>query len=275
MLPKKSIEYLYSEEFFVTVDKAAKGYWRTQTGFSCIGVPKDRNMLLYLDGCCAEYTLKNGDKLFAESGDIVYCPIGCEYALRFSNFASKNSHTIGINFYLYDRENQPFILANQVTIFQTDDTIYKSLFTKVDNYSEAAVPCPAKMKAAMYDILGNLSAHYRNKDISENKYNIIAKGITHLESDITQDLDISEIAKMCNVSEVYFRKLFKQYAGVSPMEYKMDMKIARAKHYLQFEDLNIKEVADLLSFTDPTYFAKQFKKRCGMTPLQYRSCIKK
>ncbi len=275
MLQRKSIEDLYSEEYFVTVANAAKSYWRTQTSFSCIGSPKDRNMLLYLDGCQAEYTLRNGQKLLAESGDIVYTPIGSEYTVRFFNFVSRKSNTIGVNFFLYDKNDASFVMTEQATVFTTKDSVYKSLFTKIDNYSEAAVPCPAKMKAALYDMIGNLSAHYRNKDIRENKFNIIAKGIAYLESDIKQELDISQIAKMCNVSEVYFRKLFKQYAGVSPVEYRINMKIERAKQYLQFEDLSVQEIADLLSFTDPTYFTKQFKKHCGMTPLQYKNHIRK
>ncbi len=270
MLKKRSIGELYSADYSVTVINAAKSYWRTQNSFSCIGLPKDRNMLLYLDGCRAEYTMKDGSKLYAEAGDIVYTPINCEYSVCFLDFADQNSNTVGVNFYLYDKNSNPFVLTDRIRIFSTKDTNYKVLFSKIDSYSEAAVPCYAKMKAAMYDILGNLSAHYRNKKIREKKYSIISKGIDYLESDTEQELSISEIAAMCNVSEVYFRKLFKQYSGVSPVEYKINIKIERAKQYLQFEELSIKEIADRLSFTDTTYFVKQFKKNCGMTPLQYK-----
>ncbi len=274
MLKKRSVGELYSAEYSVAVINAAKSYWRTQNSFSCIGFPKDRNMLLYLDGCKAEYTMKDGSKLYAEAGDIIYTPINCEYSVVFSGFEDKNSNTIGVNFYLYDENSQPFVLTDRIRIFSVRDANYKVLFAKMDNYSEAAVPCPAKMKAAMYDILGNLSTHYRNKKIREKKYSIISKGIAYLESDTEQELSISEIARMCNVSEVYFRKLFKQYSGVSPVEYKINIKIERAKQYLQFEDLSIKEIADRLDFTDTTYFVKQFKKNCGMTPLQYKKHIK-
>ena len=31
--------------------------------------------------------------------------------------------------------------------------------------------------------------------------------------------DIGDLARMCNVSPIYFRKLFTEYAGVTPMQY--------------------------------------------------------
>lgn len=270
MLKIKTIGELYNTEYSIEVVNCLKGYWRTQNSFSCIGTPKDRNMLLYLDGCKAEYTMKNGTKLQAVSGDMVYSPIGCEYSLRFFDFDSKHSKTYGINFYLFDQDYKPFVLSDHILIFGAGDTNYKLLFSKVNNYSEVAIPCPAKMKSGMYDILGNLSMDFRSRSLSEKRFSIISKGIAYLESDTEQKLSIGEIAQMCNVSECYFRKMFKEYSGTSPAEYRINNKIARAKSYLCHESLTVAEISDLLGFTNTAYFTKQFRTRVGMTPTEYR-----
>lgn len=115
-----------------------------------------------------------------------------------------------------------------------------------------------------------MSAHCRRENIELQKFQLISKGILYLEENNASDLSIKEIAAMCNISEIYFRKLFKQYSGVSPMEYKVNIKISNAKKYLTLETLSIKEIAFLSGFNDYAYFCRLFKRKEGITPKQYR-----
>ncbi len=266
----RPIHELYNYNFSVNVINALKSHWRTQNFFSCIDTPKEKNILLYLSDCKAEYTLKNGEKLYAKSGDITYTPVNSEYSVRFYDFKDEASHTVGINFFLFDADNCPFVLSDTVTILTpTDDYNYKLLFSKVDIHSEAAVTCYGKMKAGMYDILLNLSASMRLDKFK--KYNLISAGILYMEESIDYDLSIAEIAALCNVSETYFRRLFKEYSGLSPVEYKITSKINKAKLFLEHDNLTVSEIAQKLNFADTAYFSKQFKDRVGMTPLEYKS----
>ena len=79
---------------------------------------------------------------------------------------------------------------------------------------------------------------------------------------------------MCNVSEAYFRRLFKVYSGMSPVEYRTVSKICRAKQYLEDDELTVSEIADKLKFADTSYFVKQFKRATGKTPNEYRKLTK-
>ena len=101
------------------------------------------------------------------------------------------------------------------------------------------------------------------------KYSIISKGIYALENTCVNDIKISDLAKKCNVSPIYFRKLFKEYAGISPMEYKLNALIAQAKQQLVYSDKSAGEIADNLGFSSASYFCRIFKKNTGLTPLQY------
>ena len=86
------------------------------------------------------------------------------------------------------------------------------------------------------------------------------------------DLSISEIASKCGVTECYFRRLFQEYSGMSPMRYRQNHRIERAKQLLQSdENYTIGEIAQELHYSDIYHFSKAFKKMCGLSPTQYMS----
>ena len=193
-------------------------------------------------------------------------PAGSEYKLRLFDFENDSSRTVGINFLLYDKKGEPFILSEDILIF-SNGTL-KSTVAKINKAANALTPCPALMKAGLYEILASLS---EKKHFLNQKFKIIEKGILLLEEGKGQELSVKELAKVCNVSEIYFRKLFKEYAGKAPGEYRMDKKIEKAKEFLLNSDLSVSEIAFALSFTDTAYFCKQFKARTRLSPLQFRN----
>lgn len=262
------IQELYNYNYSINVINSLKQYWKSTKKFNCINFPKQTNILLYLDNCNAEYILKNGEKISAKSGEIVYCPINCEYNVQFYNFKDENSNTIGVNFHLLDENNDPFVLSDNILIFKPAIE-YKLLFSKINKNSESAVVCYGKMKSGMYDIISKLSASPRAEKLQ--KFDVIAKGIVYIEENPELNLSIAEIAKMCNVSESHFRRLFREYSGFSPISYITKHKIEQAKTYLVYGILNMNEIAEHLGFTDAAYFSKIFKAEVGMTPTEYKN----
>lgn len=262
------ITKIYDADYTITTINALKQYWRDTDTFECIGKPKKCNMLLFLDRCKAEYTLKNGEKYFAESGTIIYTPLNSEYIVKFFDFENEESNTVGVNFLLFNSDNNPFVISDKIEFFNVDNYNYKYLFDRLSNFSEANVICHSKLKSLLYDILYKISDFY-HKDYNF-RFKSISTGIEYLENDEKQLLSIKEIAEMCNVSEVYFRKLFKEYSGMSPIKYRITAKIFRAKNYLKYDDLTISEISYRLGFEEVSYFIKTFKMLTGTTPNQYR-----
>ena len=124
------------------------------------------------------------------------------------------------------------------------------------------------MKAAFYDILANLCEQYANTDLG--KYKVISEGIRYLQTSTTSDISIKDIAEMCSVSECYFRRLFKEYSGMSPVEYLTRNKIQKAKTHLRYDNISIAEIASLSGFSDCSYFTKKFHEYTGKTPGEYK-----
>ena len=260
---------LYDYNYSVEVLNALRQNWASTDYFSCIGSPKEKNMLLYLSDCRAEYTLKSGEKFYAQNGDIVFTPINYEYTVRFYELKPE-SYTIGVNFFIFDRNSTSFIPDRNICVFNIADSAIESYFSILEKTSCSAVSSPAIMKAALYEILTKISISLRNKRLMQQKYSVISEGIKYLETDETQSLSVKELADLCNVSEVYFRRLFTEYSGYSPIQYRLRNKIEKAKILLKYDNLTINEISDRLGFVSSAYFTKIFKASTGKTPSGFR-----
>jgi len=68
---------------------------------------------------------------------------------------------------------------------------------------------------------------------------------------------------------VVTRKLFKEYSGMTPMDYKLNAMIGQAKQHLTYSERSVAEIAEMLGFSSATYFCRMFKKKTGVTPMEY------
>lgn len=90
---------------------------------------------------------------------------------------------------------------------------------------------------------------------------------THIE----QNISPVDIANELQISYSRFRKIFKEYTGLAPGQFQIQLKIHKAKELLLNPSKSIKEIAYELNFESNFYFSKLFKEKTGLTPLQFRN----
>jgi AraC-like DNA-binding protein len=85
------------------------------------------------------------------------------------------------------------------------------------------------------------------------------------------DLNVSmeQVADELNIGYSSFRKLFRNYTGMSPGQYQMQHKINKAISLLNEGKSSIKDISIELNFETPQYFARIFKKKTGKSPKEY------
>lgn len=84
-------------------------------------------------------------------------------------------------------------------------------------------------------------------------------------------LCVAELAQRCHLSTSYFAAQFKEYFGVSPKEFLIELRINTAKQHLRRGHLpNISEVAASVGYDDAYHFSKLFHRRTGVSPSEYR-----
>lgn len=101
-------------------------------------------------------------------------------------------------------------------------------------------------------------------------HEIVEKARQFMHENIENNLEMPAIAEFLNISYSSFRHIFKQYTGMAPSQYYLNLKIQRAKDMLKSSDASIKEISYILHFDTPEYFTKLFKKKTGLTPSQFR-----
>jgi AraC-like DNA-binding protein len=83
------------------------------------------------------------------------------------------------------------------------------------------------------------------------------------------------LAEKAGVSKYHFIKIFRKETGVTPGQYIQDIKIEKAFSLLNFSDLNINQIAEVLAYPDIQTFSRAFKNKTGTAPLNYRKNLKK
>ncbi|KDN55594.1 hypothetical protein FEM21_11960 [Flavobacterium seoulense] len=98
----------------------------------------------------------------------------------------------------------------------------------------------------------------------------ISDSISFMKANLNQTLSIEALANQAFYSVSRYSELFKQKTGSSPIQYFIQLKIHKSCEYLNFTNLNIKEICKEVGFDDPYYFSRMFKKQMGLSPMQYK-----
>ena len=92
-----------------------------------------------------------------------------------------------------------------------------------------------------------------------------------LDNAVEENFRLAKFAGEHKVSEAHLIRQFSRHFGMTPYEYLMARKMETARHLLLYSSLSVKEIADLLAFSDQYYFSNYFKRRTGFSPRIYRT----
>ena len=246
--------------------------WSETKKWSCIGEPRNQHGLLYV--FCKEvviYTSDNSSPLYFHKGDLLYIPKNSEYTVEFKNTHGETA-SILINFDICDTSGNDYCLAEEIVCFAknvpakiTDSMVTIAHLSK--NLAHPTVPVTKEF----YELLDKLTAHLLASRLHTNEKDSVLPAIYYMDSHVLDDVSVPQLAQMCLLNESAFRKAFKAHTGMNPVQYKMHVRINKAKLLLRSTaDIPIEAIAESLGFYDNAYFHKVFVKCTGQTPKQYR-----
>jgi len=100
--------------------------------------------------------------------------------------------------------------------------------------------------------------------------NISEDIIQYIKYNYYHKIKIDQIAHYIGLSNDYISKVFKQQTGVSIVAYLNQYRIEKAKQLLSQSHLSIKEIGEIVGFSDQYYFSKVMKQYTNYSPMGWR-----
>lgn len=198
------------------------------------------------------------------AGDLVCVPKGC----RESAFATSGKlDCYSVNGDIYDLSGKeiplPFQIVSHIGIRQDIIALYQDLFA-----SWLLRDPGYKVKARSIYMLVLLKYYQLiwHRDYQSNYDKRIKKVLRYIIDHYNEPLTVDEMARMANLSPLYFGSLFKQETGQTFRQYLRSIRLNQAENMLNNGIYNVSETAAECGFSDVFYFSKVFKEQRGLTP---------
>ena len=86
------------------------------------------------------------------------------------------------------------------------------------------------------------------------------------EQNLHTEVRLEQLAAEAGLSAFHFARLFRESTGITPHQYVLEQRIARAKFLLRLDKLTVAEIAQETGFSSATNFVRAFRTRTGVTP---------
>ena len=111
---------------------------------------------------------------------------------------------------------------------------------------------------------------HEQKKATGNVQEQIERAAAYFNQNYNTKISIDDYAEALHISTNWFIHNFKQYAGMSPAQYILSLRMVNAQSLLERTTYNIKEISEIVGYENPLYFSRVFKKEIGKSPAQYR-----
>lgn len=240
--------------FQYRVKNVLRQRWQ-RSGYDYRRIPRPECGLLLVTQGSIEFCGEEGH-LQADAGDLIFLPKGCHYEA-----VTVAARDYLINFYT-DAEKMP---SGPVRLLSGVPVRYVDTFAELVELKLRGQQDSFAVSGRFQLLLEQIVGDWKNTALFQ-KNNILETALPLLAEDA---LTISQVAERCGISESGFRARFRKAMGVSPLQYRLNGKIARAGYLLESTDFSVQQIAEMLGFYDEAYFCKLFRQKVGCSPREY------
>lgn len=241
----KDVVFSFKEEFeifnicFVSVIRDKNYTFEYKNG-------KDRFSLIFVENGALEYDFKY-KKITVNKGDMFFISKNIPYKTKYL----KNGTTIKIILFDITKNHIPFL--TEKFIVENSPEFYQ-IFSSLN---PPKINDVFYLKSKLYKIL----YHFQKSNYgTPKKYQVITSAIKEIHDNYQENHKILYYAQMCNMSESNFRKLFREYTGKSPIEYRNNIRISMFEKLMESREFNVSEAAYLVGFNNMSFFYDTYNK---------------
>ncbi len=161
---------------------------------------------------------------------------------------------------------EPDIYPVEISPFQKNKLEWLTRQLKIEP-ARFSIPVSLHLQALIFDYLGNLKNELW--ETTQIDHRVLA-AIKHVDKNIEQNPDNTELAVTANMAVNSFARLFRSELGVTAQHFIKERKINKACALLDHTELAIEDVAFKTGFADRYHFSRIFKQFKGVSPGRYR-----
>ena len=196
-------------------------------------------------------------EICANAGELIFIPKNTVY----TGIYLEESTEIKIVQFDLIQGDLPKYLSNPVVIRMPNacETVEAFFGTSQNHFVQHPFYC----LSCLYELLWRIDEIYSK---IPKKYKKLQTALNEISKNWDKNEKISHYAQMCNMSEANFRRLFKEYTKMSPVDYRNEIRLQNARKKIQSGEYNVSEAAYESGFTNLSFFIRLYKKKYGYTP---------
>lgn len=168
------------------------------------------------------------------------------------------------------------LVSNIIYSYGLENTIVfknfnkRKLFEELYEITNSQLPAKEIMLSAAVKFHVIIQELYtlKQSDLFDNNVNTIKR---MLDANLYEkDISLKNIANKLCMSQAQVINIFKRTFAMTPYQYFSKKRIEIAASLLLNSNMQIKEIAEMLNYSDQPYFSNAFKKIMGVSPDKYR-----
>ena len=266
------MQFMKKDHFFNNLDissgnfqiesiSAAHRYIDPPNTYTRYATEHKNDRLIYVAAGKMRFDMYNNKPIIAKKGDTVYIPYNIAYKSEW--IGEEKGEILSVNYLMTDSAGYQITMFSEIHKFENCNSgIMFGLFTKCyASFSRADYAYLLKCKYILFKLIYTICTLESEYGTSK-----IGKAIKYIDINFLNEINVAELAKMCNLGECMFRRCFKEETGVSPLKYRNKLRINRAYEILTQTSCSVAEAMEITGFYDASYFNKTFKLYTGKTP---------
>lgn len=154
-----------------------------------------------------------------------------------------------------------------------DNEVLRFVSEICSEFYEKRIAYELSVRSALFGLLACLFRKYVRSDMTlrelaqnVDRYDRIKPALGYMKNNLSENIQLSTMAKLCSVNPSHFCRMFKKTTGKTPVQYLTEIRLGEAMAMLKSTDKSISQIACEVGIGDLGYFGRRFKEYFGITP---------
>jgi len=236
-------------------------------------LPEWEYQLLYICRGGGVIEFNRGKQVKLNAGSLVILRPGEWHRYRPNATTGWEEAYIGIGGQTMENLTTPPFFTNRNTVLSVPnkEDFEKNLYDLIDQIKAGSAERPYSLALKVLLLMTSVFESRPDNNSSSGHNADIRRSTFHIAHHLGEVIDFTALAKGYGMGYSIFRRRFREYTGLAPLEYQTSLRIRRACHLLSSSELSIAQIAEETGFETPAYFSRYFRSRLNMPPSEYRA----